>query len=63
MLLFHASRFPAPFLRPSTFDLVKVRRRAGDATNTESRERLIAVVLLLSVLAAGVYGEILRYAF
>jgi len=63
MLLSDASSFPAQFLKPLTFERSKRRRQTSDAAKAEAKERVISVVLLFCVLAAGIYGEILNYAF
>jgi len=63
MLFFDTSGFPVQFLRPPVFERMEDFLKTRDTAKAESRERFVSVVLLLCVLAAGVYGEILRYAF
>jgi hypothetical protein len=63
MLPFEISHFPAQFLKPLTVERTKRRRQTSDAAKAEAKERVISVLLLICVLVAGVYGEILGYAF
>lgn len=63
MLLFDSRRFPAQFLKPSLFERLKDFAQTREAVKSESRERFVSIVLLFCVLAAGIYGEILGYAF
>jgi hypothetical protein len=63
MLPLDSRRFPAQFLKPSIFQRPNDLHQTRDAVKSESKERFVSLVLLFCILAAGLYGEILRYAF
>jgi hypothetical protein len=63
MLLFDSRRYTAQFPKASIFERLKDYPQTRDAVKAESKERVISVVLLFCILAAGIYGEFLRYGF
>jgi hypothetical protein len=63
MFLFDLRRFPAQVVKPASLSRSNDLSQTRDATDSGSKERLVSTVLLLCMLAAGLYGEILRYAF
>jgi hypothetical protein len=63
MILFDPRHFPAQFLKPLIFARSKDLNRTRDEDKSESKEKFVSTVLLFCILAAGLYGEILRYSF
>jgi hypothetical protein len=63
MLLFVSIRLPAQFLKPAILARAKDFHQTRNADKSESRDRFVSLVLFFCMLAAGLYDEILRYAF
>ena len=63
MLLFDSSRLPAQLPSPLIFERTQELRQSEDPAKAELKERVISVMLLFCVLAAGLYGEMLRYGY
>jgi hypothetical protein len=63
MLLFDLRAIPAQSLKSSVFESLSDRHKTSDTVKSESKERFVSIVLLLCILGAALYGEILSYAF
>jgi hypothetical protein len=63
MLPFDSKPFPAQSLGSSSFENSKGSHRTSDTAESESKERFVSIGLLFCILGAGLYGEILGYAF